>query len=142
MTLIVRENEKEGVSSQRRSRFEKATRSLATFVRSLRSFARTTHSAHSLCSAPLRYAPSTVSLTPLTPFTGSLTHFAHSLVGQLKFLNMFSRCYRVSREQTHFWRSLETRPRPISDMAHFIFSNPQHIKRARIWPKTTKRDRA
>merc|ERR1719334_1293785 len=60
--------------------------------RSLRSSAR---SAHSLCSAP---------------FTGSLTHFAHSLVGQLKFVNLCSRCYRVSREQTRFWRSLETRP--------------------------------
>ena len=47
--------------------------------RSLRSFAR------SLRSAPLRY----------TPFTGSLTRFAHSLVGQLKLLNMCSHCYRV-----------------------------------------------
>ena len=52
-----------GVSSQRRSRFERATRSLATFIRSHR-------------SALLR---------SLAPFTGSLTHFAHSLVGQLKF---------------------------------------------------------
>jgi len=43
-------------------------------------------------------------------FTGSITHFTHSLVGQLKFLNMCSHCYRVSREQTRFWRSLETRP--------------------------------
>ena len=50
--------------------------------RSLRSFTRTAHSAH----------------------------FAHSLVGQLKFLNMCSRCYRVPREQTRFGRSLETRP--------------------------------
>ena len=39
--------------------------------RSLRSFARTAHSAHSLRSAPLCFAP----------FTGSLTHFAHSLLG-------------------------------------------------------------
>ena len=66
-----------------------------------------------------RYVRSLAPLTPLTrsaplrslaPFIGSLTHFAHSLVGQLKFLNMCSHCYRVSREQTRFWRSLETRP--------------------------------
>ena len=48
-----------GVSSQRRSRFERATRSLATFVRS-----------H--CSL--------LSLAPLTPLTRSAAlHFAHSL---------------------------------------------------------------
>ena len=35
--------------------------------RSLRSFARTAHSAQSLRSAPLRYAPFTGSLTSLTP---------------------------------------------------------------------------
>ena len=56
--------------------------------RSLLSFARTTHSAHSLCSAPLRSA-SLRSLCSLAPFTGSLTHFAHSLVRQLKFLNIY-----------------------------------------------------
>merc|ERR1712074_411491 len=90
-----------GVSSQRRSRFERATRSLVTFVRSHRSL-------RSL--APQRSA-SLCLLCSLTPFTGSLTHFAHSLVGRLKFLNMCSCCYRVSREQTRFWRSLETRPK-------------------------------
>ena len=67
-----------GVSSQRRSRFERATRSLATFVHS-----HTPHSAHSLRNALLRYA---------------------------RFLNMYSRCCHVPREQTRFWRSLETRP--------------------------------
>ena len=111
---------------------------LATFVRSHRSllsfaplcYARftTLASTHSLCNArfatlaslyslcharftiySLCYA-SFATLTSLTLFTGSLTHFAHSLVGQLKFLNMCSRCYRVSQEQTRFWRSLETRP--------------------------------
>ena len=81
-----------GVSSQRRSRFERATWLLATFVRSHRSL-------HSL--APQRYAP----------FTGSLTHFAHSLVGQLKIVNMCSRCYRVSWVQTRCLSSLETRPK-------------------------------
>ena len=59
-------------------------------------------SAHSLCKPPL--------IRLLAPFTGSLTHFAHSLVGQLKFLNMCSRCYRVSRVQTCYLSSLETRP--------------------------------
>ena len=48
-------------------------------------------------------------LRSLAPFTGSLTHFAHSLMGQLKFLNMCSHCKRVSQEQTHFWSSLEIR---------------------------------
>ena len=64
--------------------------------RSLRSFARTAHSAHSLRSAPLRYAcfatlASLRSLRLLAPFTGLLTHFAHSLVGQWKFMNLCSR---------------------------------------------------
>ena len=49
--------------------------------RLLRSFARTAHSAHLLRSALLCL---------LTPFTGSLTHSTHSLVGQLKFMNMCS----------------------------------------------------
>ena len=89
-----------GVSSQRQPRFERATRSLATFVRSHRSL----RSLAPQRSALLR------SLRSLTPFTGSLTHFAHSLVGQLKFLNMCSHCYCVSQEETRFWRSLETRP--------------------------------
>ena len=82
------------VSSHRQACFEQATRSLATFVRSH-------HSLSLHCPAPLHL---------FTPFTGSLTHFAHSLVGQLKILNMRSRCYGVSREGTRFWRSLETRP--------------------------------
>merc|ERR1712074_314695 len=77
-----------------------ATRSLATFVRSHRSL-------RSL--APQRSA-SLRTLRSLAPFTGSLTHFAHSLEGQLKFLNMCSYCYRVSRKQTRFWHLLETRP--------------------------------
>ena len=75
--------------------------------RSLCSFART---AHSLRSAPLCYARLARSLAP---FTGSLTHFAHSLVGQLKFLNMCSRCYHVSRVQTRCLSSLKTRPQSM-----------------------------
>ena len=63
--------------------------------RSLRSFARTAH------SASLRL------LRSLTLFTGLLTHFAHSLMGEL---NMCSRCKRVQWAQTRFWSSLETRP--------------------------------
>ena len=68
----------EGVSSHRQSRFEQATRSLTPFVRSHRSL-------RSL--APQRSA----SLRSLAPFTGSLTHFAHSLMGQLKYMNLCSR---------------------------------------------------
>ena len=45
----------------------------------------------------------------LAPFTGSLTHFAHSLVGQLKFVNMCSRWKRVSWEQSRFLSSVEKR---------------------------------
>ena len=74
--------------------------------RSLRSFARTAHSAHLLRKG---FALLCL-LRLLAPFMGLLTHFAHSLVGQLKFLKMCSYCHRVSREQTRFWRSLETRP--------------------------------
>ena len=74
--------------------------------RLLRLFARTAHSAHSL----KKYSASLRSLRSLTSFMGLLNHFAHSVVGQLKFLNMSSHCYRVSREQTRFWYSLETRP--------------------------------
>ena len=82
--------------------------------RSLHSFARTAHSAHSLRSTPLCY----------TPFTGSLTHFAHSFVGQLKFLNMCSCCDRVSQEGTCFWRSLETRPKIIWELGFLPASDP------------------
>ena len=93
-----------GVSSQRGSRFEWATWSLATFVRLHRS----------LRSLALQSSASLRSLCSLASFTGSLTHFAHSLVGRLKFLNMCSRCYHVSQEQTRFWRSLETRPKSLT----------------------------
>ena len=104
-------NDLGGVSSQRRSRFETATWSLATFVRSH-------HSLRSL--APQRSASFRL-LRSLAPFMGSLTHFAHSLV--LKFLNMCSRCYRVSREQTRFWSSPETRPLSFlwKSFARFLF---------------------
>ena len=89
-----------GVSSQRWSRFRRATLSLATFICSHPSL------------RPLALQRSTLlcSLRSLALFKGSLIHFIHSLVGQLKFLNICSHCYRVSREQTRFWRSLETRP--------------------------------
>ena len=60
------------VSSRRQPRFEQATRSLATFIRSHRSLALQ------------RYALLRL-LCSLAPFIGSLTQFAHSLVGQLKF---------------------------------------------------------
>ena len=77
--------------------------------RSLRPFARTAYSAHLLItpqpSAPLRYARSpTRSLTnSLTPFVGSLTHFAHFVHA----VNVFCGNERV------FLSSLETRPQPI-----------------------------
>ena len=89
-----------GVSSHRQSRFERATRLLATFVCSHRSLR---------LLAPQRSAL-LHSLRSLAPFTGSLTHFAHSLVGQWKFLSMCSRCYRISRVHTRFSILLETRP--------------------------------
>ena len=59
---------------------------------------------------PLTHSTALRSLCSLTPFMGLLNHFAHSLVGQLKFLNMCSRYKRVSQEQTRFSSSLETRP--------------------------------
>ena len=90
------------VSSQRQSRFERATRSLAMFVRSHRSL-------RSL--APQRYATLCYARFAclLAPFMGSLTHFGHSLVGQLKFVNMCSRWKRVSWEQSRFLSSVEKR---------------------------------
>ena len=91
----------------RQPRFERATRSLATFVRLLRSL-------RSL--APQR-AASLRSLCSLAPFTGSLTHFAHPIVVQLKFMNICSHCDRVSQEQTRFWSSLETRPQSLETRA-------------------------
>ena len=80
-----------GVCSQRQSRFERATRSLATFA----------HTAHLLCSLCFDTLALLRSLCFLTPFTGLLSHFAHSVVGQLKFLNMCPRCKRVvTQEET------------------------------------------
>ena len=70
--------------------------------RLLRSFVRTAHSAHLLRSAPQRSAA--------LPSLYLLIHFAHTLVRQLKFMNMCSRYDRVSREETRFLFSLETRP--------------------------------
>ena len=97
-----------GLSSQRRSRFERATRSLATFIRSHRS----------LRSLALQRSVSLRWFRSLALFTGSLTHFALSLVGRLKFLNMCSHCYRVSKKETRFWRSLETRPKWVYAVRH------------------------
>ena len=92
------------------SRFERATRSLATFVRLHRSL-------RSL--APQRSA-TLGSLRSLAPFMGLLTDFAHSLVGWLKFLNLCSRCNRVLRKQTCSLSSLETRPYLYSESRRAI----------------------
>ena len=81
--------------------------------RSLCSFARTAHSAHSLRSAPLCYARS----------VHGLTHFAPSLVGQLKFLNVCSRCKRVQWEQTRFSSSPETHPEPLKVKTREVQNN-------------------
>ena len=59
------------------------------FIRSHRSFA-------------LQRSASLRSICSLTPFTGSLTHFAHSLMRQLKFLNMCSCCKLVQWEKYAF----------------------------------------
>ena len=52
------------------------------------------------------------SLAPLTPFTGSLTQFAHYLVRQLKSMSMRLHGKRDLREQSRLLSSMETRPRP------------------------------
>ena len=67
--------------------------SVARYVRSLTLLTPLTH------SAALRFATLALftrsaalrSLHSLAPFLGSLTHFTHSLVGQLKFINICSR---------------------------------------------------
>ena len=81
---------------------------VACYIRLLALLTLLTHSAL-LCSLHL-----------LAPFKGSLTHFAHSLNGQLQFFNMYSRCKRVSREQTRFSSSLETRPQSGEDAPTFV----------------------
>ena len=68
--------------------------------RSLRFFACTTHSL-----TPQR----SPSLCSLAPFTGSLTCFAHSLVGELEFFDMRSCCKCVQWKQSSLLLSLETR---------------------------------
>ena len=70
------------------------------------------------------------SLRLLSPFTSLLTHFAHFLVGRMKFLNMCSHCYRVSREQTRFWRSLD--PRPLTRSV-FVFIHAKIMQRSKFW---------
>ena len=56
----------------------------------------------SLCLFARSLAPQrSASLRSLAPFMGLLTHFAHSLVGQLKFFNMCSHCNWVSKEHLH-----------------------------------------
>ena len=73
------------VSSRRQPRFERATRSLATFVcshRSLRSL------------APQR-AASLRSLCSLALFMGSLTHFARFFVGWLELMHIDDNKKRV-----------------------------------------------
>ena len=73
---------------------------------SLRSFTRTAgaHSAYSLHSALLRYAHFAL-------FLGSLTHFAHSLVGRLKFLKcVFAVSVNAYHSKTRFSSSHETLP--------------------------------
>ena len=56
---------------------------------------------------PQRYAL-ICSLCLLAPFTASLTHFGHSLIGQLKFLNLCSHWNRVLRKEVCLISSLET----------------------------------
>ena len=84
---------------------------LATFV----------HSHRSLWWLPSQRSASLCLLHSLAPFTGLLTHFAHSLVRQLKFLKMCSRCDRVLQEQTCFTSSLETRPELIELSGMYTF---------------------
>ena len=95
--------------------------------RSLRSFARTAHSAHSLRSALLRYICFVRSLHARACSLTLLTF----LVGQLKFLNMCSHCYRVSREQTRFWRSLKTRPYSVVTLSIAIIVTVTDISSSR-----------
>ena len=99
-----------GDSSQR----QQATWSLATFVRLHRS----------LRSLVLQRSASLHSPCLHAPLTGSLTHFGHSLVGRWNFMNMCSRCERVSQEQTRFSSSLETRPQ--RSFTHATFSTVVH----------------
>ena len=89
-----------GPFKMRLSRLETGPQSLATFIHLYR-LLRSLSSQH---SALVR------SLHSLPRFTGSLTHFAHFLMGQLKSMNLCSRCNRDSRALSRFLSSVETRP--------------------------------
>ena len=49
-----------------------------------------------------------------------------------KILNICSRCYRVSQEETRFWRSLETRPKKYlvheTDLSEFVGGKVQVVE--------------
>ena len=72
-------------------------------------------------SLALQRSASLHSLRLFAPFTGSLTCFAHPLMGQWKFLSMCSGCYCMSRVHKRFSFSLETRPY----WGKFFFKNSQ-----------------
>ena len=87
------------------------------FSRVVRSFACNAHSPHSLYRASLCYTRFSLvhSLFSLALFKGSLTHFAHTLVGQWKIMNMRTRCKRVWREQTRFLCVSRNTPLPETE---------------------------
>ena len=80
---------------------------VARYVRSLAPLTPLTH------SVALHFAP----LALLARSIHGLTHFAHSLVGQLKFMKVCSHCDHDQREGLRSALSLETRPLYLNENA-------------------------
>jgi len=112
-----------GVSSHRQLRFFNGP--LGRYVHLLAPLTPLT------CSAALTF----IMLASLAHSIHRITHSLRSLPrGTVKFINMYSCCKRVQREQTHFSSSLETRP-------HFsprrIFSHDFPDVDGSRWPSRT-----
>ena len=78
---------------------------------------------HSLAPLTLLTCSAALYFATLALFTGWLTHFAHSLMGQLKFMNMCLRWKRDWREYLRLLSSVEKRPMVVPLMTislHFI----------------------
>ena len=97
----------------------------------------TSHSvARYVCSlAPLTPLTRSAALSLLTPFTGSLTHFANSLVGQLKFMKICSRWKGVEQKESYLLSSVEIRPQwDLVACTQFIFLKQLILFLTRGWP--------
>ena len=88
---------------------------------------------HSLAPLTLLTCYAALCFASLANSIHGLAHSLHSLPGgTVRILNMCSHCYRVSREQNRFWRSLETRPYPLTFRSPFAVVKERFLRRLRI----------